>query len=161
MSGRSIRLLIFELNYFTSSYETLLTAEWIRLSINNHYTRCSPQQQQKYSIFLNFLLILNLQLWRKYMPSDKNNYIVIIRDPSSFKQCFPFSNPSRIDKSTNLKVTPLLLPLPMLFHRDNQRFYGNLGVFIPIQPQKIIESFLTYDVITLYAVITTVQKSVW
>ena len=39
--------------------------------------------------------------------------------------------------------------------------YGNLGVFIPIQPQKIMKNFMPYDVMTPYAVITSVQESVW
>ena len=94
------------------------------------------------------------------MPSDKNNYIVIIRDPSPFKNCFLFLNPSRFDKSMNRKVTPLLSPLPMLIIRENQRFTGIWGVFTPIHTQKVTKSSLPYDVMTPYAVNTTVQKSV-
>ena len=75
------------------------------------------------------------------MPSDKNNYIVRIRDPSQFKNCFLFSNPSRFDKSMNRKVTPLLPPLPMLIIRENQRFTGIWGFSPPFIPKKSRRAF--------------------
>ena len=69
------------------------------------------------------------------MPSDKNNYIVIIRDPSPFKQSFPFSNPLRNDESMNRKVTPLLLAPTLLNDSGNKRFTGFFGFHPHLKPQ--------------------------